>query len=281
MKRTGTLALGTLCCFVLAATLSAAEEAKPADKDTFLYKASTIRGMKVYRDPALKEELGKISDVVINAKDGSIVYAALSYGGVAGVGDKLFAVPWNAMKMDANDKTTWLILNMDKAKLEAAQGFNQDRWPTEPDKMFGDIQKPGEGAAEAAARETKDKIKETAGEVKDAVRGPAEIQRVSAITGTNVKNGAGEDLGKISDLVFNPKDGKLAYAVLSYGGVAGVGSKYFAVPWNALKLDSATLKPNERTFLLEVPKSTLEQAQGFNNDNWPREPDTKLFAKKS
>jgi sporulation protein YlmC with PRC-barrel domain len=245
MKRNGTLALGSLCCFVLAATLAAAEEARPADKDTFLYKASTIRGLKVYRDPALKEELGKISDVVINAKDGSIVYAALSYGGVAGVGDKLFAVPWNAMKMDANDKTTWMVLNIDKAKLEGAPGFNQERWPTEPDKMFSDVKKPGEGAAEAAARETKDKIKETAGEVKDAVRGPAEIQRVSAITGTNV------------------------------------GSKYFAVPWNSLKLDSATLKPNERTFLLEVPKSTLEQAEGFSNDNWPREPNTKLFAKKS
>jgi hypothetical protein len=58
--------------------------------------------------------------------------------------------------------------------------------------------------------------------------------------------------------------GKVAYAVLSYGGVLGMGDKLFAVPWAALTLDTA----NKR-FTLNVLKEALTDAPGFDKDRWP------------
>jgi surface antigen len=51
---------------------------------------------------------------------------------------------------------------------------------------------------------------------------------------------------------------------LSFGGFLGIADKLFAVPWSALKLDTA----NKR-FLLDVEKKSLESAPGFDKDDWP------------
>jgi hypothetical protein len=52
--------------------------------------------------------------------------------------------------------------------------------------------------------------------------------------------------------------------VLSYGGMLGMGGKLFAVPWSALTVDQ-----DEKCFILDVDKRTLETAPGFDKDNWP------------
>ena len=58
--------------------------------------------------------------------------------------------------------------------------------------------------------------------------------------------------------------GKIAYAVLSFGGVLGLGDKLFAARWGALKLDTM----NKR-FTLNTLKETLKDAPGFDKDHWP------------
>ena len=60
------------------------------------------------------------------------------------------------------------------------------------------------------------------------------------------------------------RTGKVAYAVLSFGGVFSIGEKLFAVPWNALTLDTV----NKR-FVLDVEKERFENAPGFDSDDWP------------
>jgi len=55
--------------------------------------------------------------------------------------------------------------------------------------------------------------------------------RTADIIGLPVKNNKHEDLGKIDDLVIDMKNGEVRYAAIAYGGVAGIGSKLFAVPW--------------------------------------------------
>jgi hypothetical protein len=79
-----------------------------------------------------------------------------------------------------------------------------------------------------------------------------------------VINMAGEHLGKIEDLMIDLENGRVAYAVLSFGGFLGLGNKLFAVPWEAL-----SVRPQEHAFALEVSKETLEKAEGFDKDNWP------------
>jgi sporulation protein YlmC with PRC-barrel domain len=86
----------------------------------------------------------------------------------------------------------------------------------------------------------------------------------SSICSDHVKNAAGEDLGKIEDLMIDLHSGRIAYAVLSFGGFLKMGNKLFAIPWEALKVD-----PINKVFILHVEKSRLENATGFDKDNWP------------
>ena len=82
------------------------------------------------------DKLGKIHELVIDAKEGRLAYAVLSFGGFMGMGNKLFALPWSAFEF-ANTENK-LILNVDKEKLKAAPGFDQDaKWPDFADKAWG------------------------------------------------------------------------------------------------------------------------------------------------
>jgi len=86
----------------------------------------------------------------------------------------------------------------------------------------------------------------------------------SSICTDRVKNAAGEDLGKIEDLMIDLHSGRIAYAVLTFGGFLKMGNKLFAIPWEALTLDTV-----KKEFILHVDKSRLENATGFDKDNWP------------
>ena len=82
------------------------------------------------------EDLGKIHELVIDAKEGRLAYAVLSFGGFMGVGTKLFALPWSALEFASTENK--LILNVDKEKLAAAPGFDQAaKWPDFADRAWG------------------------------------------------------------------------------------------------------------------------------------------------
>jgi len=82
------------------------------------------------------EDLGKIHELVIDAKEGRLAYAVLSFGGFMGMGNKLFAMPWSAFEFAKPENK--LILNVDKEKLKAAPGFDQEaKWPDFADRTWG------------------------------------------------------------------------------------------------------------------------------------------------
>ncbi|MEO6917748.1 MAG: PRC-barrel domain-containing protein [Collimonas sp.] len=84
------------------------------------------------------------------------------------------------------------------------------------------------------------------------------------IIGNDVCNQHGNDLGDITEIMLNMQSGKIAYAVLSFGGYFGVGEKLFAVPWEALTLDT-----ENRRFVLKVDMQRLKLAPGFDRHHWP------------
>lgn len=86
----------------------------------------------------------------------------------------------------------------------------------------------------------------------------------STLSGDKVVNREGEDLGDIKDLMIDVENGRVAYAVLKFGGLLGLGSKLFAVPLSAMKLD----RDNHR-FIFDQDKETLKNAPGFDKDDWP------------
>ena len=92
----------------------------------------------------------------------------------------------------------------------------------------------------------------------------SQIMGASSLVRNDVYNNRDEDLGDIKEIMLDMETGKIAYAVLSYGGLLGVGEKLFAVPWGALTFDTM----NER-FILNEEKTKLDVAPGLNSDNWP------------
>src|SRR4030042_5804405 len=83
------------------------------------------------------ENLGKIHELVIDAKEGRLAYAVLSFGGFMGMGNKLFAMPWKAFEFSNTENK--LILNVDKKMLKTAPGFDKDaKWPNFADRTWGD-----------------------------------------------------------------------------------------------------------------------------------------------
>ena len=90
------------------------------------------------------------------------------------------------------------------------------------------------------------------------------LMGADTLIGNDVYNRQGEDLGDIKEIMLDVLAGRVSYAVLSCGGLLGMGEKLFAVPWAALKLDT-----DNKRFTLDVSKDRLENAPGFDKDSWP------------
>jgi len=99
----------------------------------------------------------------------------------------------------------------------------------------------------------------------DNTSGPGpEVMAADTLEGDRVVNREGDDLGSIQDIMIDVQRGSVAYAVMSCGGILGIGDKLFAVPWNALTLDA-----DRKCFVLDATKESFERAPGFDKDHWP------------
>ena len=93
---------------------------------------------------------------------------------------------------------------------------------------------------------------------------PVRILTAKSVLGDRVFNEAGEDLGKIEDIMLNLDEGTIKYVVIAFGGVLGVNQKYFAIPFEALTLDS-----KNHAFILEQRREAFENSPGFDKKHWP------------
>jgi sporulation protein YlmC with PRC-barrel domain len=110
-------------------------------------KGSGVIGMEVKNH--LGERVGEIQDIVVDLPSGKISYVVLSVGGFLGIGEKYIAVPPNAFH--AADAENQLVLNVDKAKVQAAPGFAKTSWP--------DLDNPAWGAASEWGRDNDAEIR--------------------------------------------------------------------------------------------------------------------------
>ncbi|MGY6554369.1 MAG: PRC-barrel domain-containing protein [Wenzhouxiangella sp.] len=85
-----------------------------------------------------------------------------------------------------------------------------------------------------------------------------------SITGDEVCNLKEEKLGTIQDIMLDVPTGRIRYAVLSSGGFLGMGDRLFAIPWQALHLDS-----DNKRFKLDIEVERLKKAPGFDKAEWP------------
>jgi len=260
-----------------------------------LCRSSELIG-KELKNPQ-NEELGAIHDLVLTPDYQQVSYAALAHGGVWGVGSKLFAVPWTAIKVGPDGKPT---ADISKQTLEQMSGFDDDNWPNQ-----GNFRLAGAGAmGTAAGRSTTGQVGRTPsdqpGRPSDQPAGttrqrdsmytdgarertrstmPQEDEfsegtsaaasmnvrnrRVSKLTGMSVRNPQNEDIGDIEDFVIDVPNGHVAYTIVSFGGFWGIGEKYAAVPTAAIDLH-----PPRGFARLDADRQTLESI-AFDPGNWP------------
>lgn len=94
---------------------------------------STLLGDRVVNPQG--EHLGEIKELMIDPQTGHVGYAVLSFGGFLGMGDKLFAIPFRALELNADQKE--FVLNVPKDKLQTAPGFDRNEWPKSADRQWG------------------------------------------------------------------------------------------------------------------------------------------------
>ena len=75
------------------------------------------------------------------------------------------------------------------------------------------------------------------------------------VEGTTVYNPAGEKLGSVEDIMLDKMSGKVCYAVLSFGGFLGMGTKQYPLPWEKLTYDTEM-----GGFVVDIDKAALEHA---------------------
>lgn len=93
---------------------------------------------------------------------------------------------------------------------------------------------------------------------------PLRLLTATSIIGDKIENKQGEHIGKIKDLMLDIQYGKVEYVVIEFGGFLGLGEKLFAVPFSALEVNR-----HKKDFVLDVDKSFMEKAPGFDKNHWP------------
>lgn len=94
--------------------------------------ASTLDGDDVYDTKG--EKLGSIKEFMLDIENGKVSYVVLSFGGFLSLGEKLFAVPWSALKVDTENQR--FIMDTDEERLKKAPGFDADNWPNMADSTW-------------------------------------------------------------------------------------------------------------------------------------------------
>ncbi len=285
-------------------------------------RLSQLTGMEV-RD-AHDKRIGEINDVVVDLGSGKAQYAVVGFGGFMGVGEKLFAFPMDAFKVQAEpartaalgdrpvsntartvtrddherdrspnnaldndgvrgdkgpvgtDRTArtdardakgastmrdraaaprlrdvHLVLDVDKAKLKDAKGFDGDKWPDMTNATFGRNVVRDAGAM---------------GKSGSSVAANAKLYRASKLIGADVHDAQNKDIGDIEDVVVNLRTGDLHYAVIEFDPGWLKGDKLVAVPVKAL---ARAGDKDEADVRLNADRSALERAPAFARDAWP------------
>jgi PRC-barrel domain len=92
----------------------------------------------------------------------------------------------------------------------------------------------------------------------------ATVISASKVTGTSVYNTQGDQLGEIYDVMVDKRSGKIAYAIMSFGGFLGIGERYHPLPWPNLKYDT-----RQGGYVVGLTKEQLEGAPTFGATDAP------------
>ena len=212
-------------------------------------RASRIIGRDVLGSGG--EKLGRVDDLIVDMPTGRLQYAVLSFGGVAGLGDKLFAYPVNAFRTAADSDD--LTLNVDKERLRNSPGFDKARWPgLDATAYWRDVDRY-HGAAGRA-------------EGQGQAAGAQRLVRMSELLDMDVNDRQGKEAGEVEDVVVNMAQQRVHYVVLDFDKAWSPDDKLLALPLSTLSLPA---NRRDDDLVLNVAREQLDMKRGFDENAWP------------
>jgi len=211
-------------------------------------RASELIGMNVRNSRG--EDLGKINDVVLDVNNNRVHYAILSFGGFAGLGDKLFAYPVRMFQLGQDGRS--LMLNVSEEQLKNAPGFEDRRWPrwnVRDDKYRADVERYFGGDT-----------------VKIEPAPNALLRRASQVLDADVHDSAGKDIGDVEDVVVNMRDGSVRYVAVDFDGAyAGEGDRIATLPMQAFRMP----KDDDGDLQIRLDQQAMRDVPRFEKNRWP------------
>lgn len=93
------------------------------------------------------------------------------------------------------------------------------------------------------------------------------------VQGTTVYSLALDKLGTVEDVMIDKRSGRIAYAILGFGGFLGIGDRLYPLPWEKLRYDpemGGYVVDIDRSMLEGAPSYTSEDAASWDDEAWGR-----------
>lgn len=204
------------------------------------------------------EKLGNIEDLVLDARDNSISYAVLSYGGFLGYGNKLFAVPWS--EFTPNTEKAAYTLDVRRQYLKNAPGFEKDRWPNMADRNWAQQITTFYRQGSQARTNMSASQSQSQGAMQGAL--PIKYRRVTCLVGLAAKDFQGERLGELEDIVVDRSNNQAIYGVVLLPTTPwALERKEALVPWSTIEV-----MPKLAALKVGTDKKTLESVAFARHD---------------
>ncbi|MFU8829236.1 MAG: PRC-barrel domain-containing protein [Phycisphaerales bacterium] len=206
-------------------------------------RTAEMRGTKVTNPEG--EDLGKITDLVVDSKTGHMPYAVVSFGGVLGIGRESVAVPMEAFGKDGRKDR--FVLSTSREQLEQAPDFDPNNWNNLHDDSW------------------RDKISKAFGKTPEHHGGAganagSRYMLSTDLEGASIVDAQGKDTGTINELIADRSSCDIGFVLMKSGGVAGIGADSIPVPWKALSQTEGT------KFRISVPNGRIEDAPKLEKD---------------
>jgi sporulation protein YlmC with PRC-barrel domain len=208
-----------------------------------LIASDRVEGTAVY--DAQGKGIGKVERLVIDKAGGCVAYAVLSFGGFLGIGANHYPIPWPML--DYDEKLGGYRVDITEEQLKNA---------------------PKVGQGESWDQANRDRDKEVYGYWEQLA--PVQEGHTSPfitsdkVEGMPVYDVHGKRIGKVERLMIDKLTGRIAYAILSFGGFLGIGKDHYPIPWSMLTYNE---KPDG--FQLDITEEELKNAPKIEpGENW-------------
>ncbi len=243
-------------------------------------RGSELLGLNV--ENRAGDSVGEVNEIVMNVENGRAAYAAMSVGGFLGIGDKLFAIPFDAIAIEPTDSDAdatndaganvaddlgdfVAVLDVNPDSFDNATGFDQDNWPNMADNAW----RTSNDSAFENARTSRYNNPSFA-QRRAAYEAELEADRnqlanyatfrLSQLTGAEVNSAGGEELGEMEDVVLNANTGKIEYFAVEHD------DRYYALPLSAVQVQR---NGDDLVLTSTVSADSLRSMKSFDEDNWP------------